>query len=231
VGSLTTYPQPFLQWLLQTTWQASVLICLVLLIQKVVGSRIGVRGCYWLWLVVLIRMAMFWTPPSPVSMHNLLPQPQLARFGWAATPRSGNVGSALAITDETFGTGGRGKADPAANGTQETEAEASLKSWASRWLNARTVILLLWLAGACTLASHIIASHIRLRRIIRREPPVINRWIHRLLRDCQKRMDIKRSDRQREQPCLIWMPEASPAIAEGGDGRLERSGTASYLPA
>jgi len=126
-------------------------------------------------------------------MHNLLPQPQLARFGWAATPRSGNVGSALAITDETFGTGGRGKADPAANGTQETEAEASLKSWASRWLNARTVILLLWLAGACTLASHIIASHIRLRRIIRREPPVINRWIHRLLRDCQKRMDIKRS--------------------------------------
>jgi beta-lactamase regulating signal transducer with metallopeptidase domain len=192
VGPLPIYPQPFLQWLLHASWQASVLICLVLLIQKVVGPRIGVRGRYWLWVVVLIRMAMFWTPPSPVSMHNLLPQPQLARFGWDATAQSGNVGSALAATDGTSATGRRGKAGPAANGTRETGAAASLQAWASHWVNAQITILLLWLAGACTLTGHIIVGYIRLWRIVRREPPVINRWIHRLLRDCQKQMGIKR---------------------------------------
>lgn len=193
MGPVTTYPQPFFQWLLQTSWQASVLICLILLIQRFLGRQLGVRGRYWLWLVVLVRMAMFWAPPSPVSVHNLLPLPQWEGYRWAATPQSGNVGSALAATNGAFATERRGKADPTANGTQKAGAPASLSARARLWENARTIILWLWLAGACVLAGHIIAGYVHLWRIVRRKPPVINRRIRRLLKDCQKQMGIRRA--------------------------------------
>jgi beta-lactamase regulating signal transducer with metallopeptidase domain len=192
--SLAMHSQPFFQWLLHTSWQAGILVCLILLIQKVLGRRIGVRERYWLWLVVLIRMAMFWVPPSPVSVYNLLPSPQLARYELAAAPQSGDVGSALAATDGTFATGGHSKAGPTANGTRRTEAATSAGSQAGHWWQGWTAILFLfWLAGALTLTGYIVASHIRLQRIVRREPAMINRPILRLLKDCQKQMGVKRA--------------------------------------
>jgi len=188
------FQQPFFQWLLHTSWQAGILVCLILLVQEALGRWIGVRGRYWLWLVVLIRMAMFWAPPSAVSVYNLLPPPELASYGLAATTQSGNVGPALASPDGTFATGGHGRAGPAANRTPGTEAAAGLRSRARHWLQGRgAVIFLLWLAGACTLTGCIVAGHVRLWRIVRREHPVINRWIHRLLRDCRRQMGIKRA--------------------------------------
>jgi len=183
---------PFFQWLLHTSWQAGILVFLILLIQKAMGRRIGVRGRYWLWLVVLIRMVMPWAPPSPVSMYNLLPPPRLASHGLAATAPSGNVGPAFPAMDGTFVMGVHGKAGPAADETQETQAATSLASWARHWLEGPTAVLfLLWLAGVCALAGYILAGYIRLWRIVRRECPVTDRRILDLLDKCQKQLGIK----------------------------------------
>ena len=183
MNPLVVPAQPFFQWLLHTSWQAGILVCLILLIQKALGRRLGVRGRYWLWLVLVIRLAMFWAPPSPVSVYNLLPAPQLAGYGSAATPQSGSVGPALTPTDGTDATGGYGGAGPAASG---------LASQARRLLDARGAILfVVWLAGACTLAGCIVAGHIRLRRIVRRESLVTDRRILDLLEECQRQMGTR----------------------------------------
>ena len=189
------FQQPFFQWLLAASWQAGVLVCLILLVQKALGRWIGVRGRYWLWLVLLIRMVMFSAPPSAVSVYNLLPPPRLAGGGSAATPQSGNVGSALAATEgPSIMMRGRAGAGPAADNVPETGVTTNLGSWARHWAQEwGAVLFLLWLAGACTLTGYIIAGHVHLRRIVRSEPPVINRWIHRLLRDCQRDMGMKRA--------------------------------------
>jgi len=185
---------PFFQWLLHTSWQAGILVCLILLIQKALGRRIGVRGCYWLWLVVLIRMVMPWAPPSAVSMYNLLPPPRLASHGLAATAQSGNVGPAFAAMDGTFVMGGHGKAGPAANETQETQAATGPGLWARRWLERQdTVLFLLWLAGVCALTGYILAGHIRLWRIVRRECPLTDRRILDLLDKCHRQLGIGRA--------------------------------------
>jgi len=194
VYPLTMHVQPFFLWLLRTSWQAGILVCLILLIQKALGRQIGVRGRYWLWLVLVIRMAMFWAPPSPVSVYNLLPTPQLAGYRIAATPQAGKVGPALATTDGTYATGGHGKAGPAAYSPREPGAAVSLASQAKHWVTRwDTVLFLLWLAGACTLTGHIIAAHIRLRRLVRHEPLVTDRRILDLLEDSQRQMGIKRA--------------------------------------
>ena len=65
--------QPFLAWLLETTLVASVVICLILVLQKLLGRRLGPRWSHALWLVLLLRMVLPWTPPSPVSLFSLIP--------------------------------------------------------------------------------------------------------------------------------------------------------------
>ncbi len=49
--------QLFFNWLVRTTCQAGVLVCLILLAQRVLGRWIGVRGRHCLWLLLLIRLA------------------------------------------------------------------------------------------------------------------------------------------------------------------------------
>ncbi|MHC4204644.1 MAG: M56 family metallopeptidase, partial [Planctomycetota bacterium] len=68
-----TYVQPFFGWLMQTTLIASVVTCLILLIQKVLGGKLGPRWCHALWLVLLIRMILPWAPSSRMSLFNLIP--------------------------------------------------------------------------------------------------------------------------------------------------------------
>ena len=66
--------QPFFQWLMRTSVQASVLIGLILLLQVALSRRLGVRWHNSLWLLLLISMVMPWKPRSPASLFNLMPR-------------------------------------------------------------------------------------------------------------------------------------------------------------
>ncbi|MBI4660876.1 MAG: PD40 domain-containing protein [Verrucomicrobia bacterium] len=63
----------FTGWLLQTSWQASVLIGLVLLSQGLLRNHLSAGWRYGLWLLVLVRLMLPAPPPSPFSLHNFLP--------------------------------------------------------------------------------------------------------------------------------------------------------------
>ena len=63
---------PFLAWLAWTSLQGSVLICLILLVQKIGRGKLPVRWCYCFWLLLLVRLALPWAPQSSMSVFNLL---------------------------------------------------------------------------------------------------------------------------------------------------------------
>ena len=58
--------------LLKASWQAAVLILLVLAVQWIFGRRLSPRWRYSLWLLVVARLALPWTIPSSVSVFNFL---------------------------------------------------------------------------------------------------------------------------------------------------------------
>ena len=62
--------------LLKASWQAAVLILLVLGAQWALGRRLAPRGRYALWLLVAARLALPWTVPSPLSLFNVVKMPQ-----------------------------------------------------------------------------------------------------------------------------------------------------------
>jgi hypothetical protein len=65
---------PFFEWLLRTSLQGSLLICLILLVKSVLRDRLPIRWHYYLWFLLLVRLAMPWAPQSRISIFNLVPQ-------------------------------------------------------------------------------------------------------------------------------------------------------------
>src|SRR5690242_138800 len=58
--------------LLKASWQAGVLILLVLAVQWAFRDRLSPRLRYGLWLLVVARLALPWTIPSGLSLFNVL---------------------------------------------------------------------------------------------------------------------------------------------------------------
>jgi bla regulator protein BlaR1 len=186
MGPLATNLEPFFDWLLRTTWQAGVLVCLILLLQRIAGRRLGVRGRYCLWLVLLVRLALPWAPHSPVSMYNLLPQPLTEVSGARPVPRLGPRDSSAVARDEPVA--GRVRAGPGAGGATETVGAGHLRPFRGRGLDARAanLLALLWLGGAGAFAGYITVVHVRVWRMLRRAKPVTDRNILDLLDDCKR---------------------------------------------
>ncbi len=71
--AVMTAIQPFFNWLLQATLSASLVICLILAVQKVFGRKLGSRWSHALWLVLLVRLVLPGTLPSQVNLLSLVP--------------------------------------------------------------------------------------------------------------------------------------------------------------
>ena len=72
--SFITELSSFFKWLLVSSLQVSVLVCLIMAIKAVVRRRLAVRWHYWLWLLLLARMVIPWAPQSSFSIFTLISQ-------------------------------------------------------------------------------------------------------------------------------------------------------------
>jgi len=179
--------QPFFVWLLRTTVQASLLICLVLLIQWAFRHRLGVRGRYLLWLVVVARLAMPWIPPSHLSVYNLLPHSWLQGFEAALSSHEGGPAHSAMTnslsTDRSFS-----RSASSVDGLSKNESTRRMQSREGQTLAGRIIIplSLLWLVGVCALAGYTVIRNWRLGQRVRRGRLVTDPMVLALLKDCKR---------------------------------------------
>ena len=195
--SLNIQLQPFFEWLLRTTVQASVLIALILLVQLILRGRLGIRWCYCLWLVLLIRMAMPWAPQSRVSMFNLIPQSLPQRQTEYARQEVGDDSADSDVADKSTAestpvttTGVAQDTSKAITAAPEIgkEAQGRLKPVVSEVAN---ILPLIWLTGALVLAVYVCAGNFNLWWLVTRERPLTDQSILELLEDCKSQMGIR----------------------------------------
>ncbi len=182
----------FFDWLLRSTCQVSVLICLVLLAQWALRRRLGVHGRYLLWSIVVLRMIMPWAPQSRLSVYNVLPiwaQPDyvynhqtgrnLLTIEMSQEPPSVKANEHIALA-------GKGRAKT--NSLPHTQSYKKRKI--SQWVMA--ALPLAWLAGALLLIIHILLHTIRIRHIIRNTPTSRDPELLKQLHACQREMGTDR---------------------------------------
>ncbi len=152
--------------LLKMSGQASILILLVLSAQWLCGRRLQPRWRCALWLLVLLRLALPWTIPSPASLFNVLKFPAAARPGPLETVPA-------LIMDAPIP-----QATPVAVAVPSTNGSGYWLAW-------------LWAAGALGLAGCAAVNHYKIHRGVTRRRPLIDGPTLNLLEDCKALMGVR----------------------------------------
>lgn len=176
-----------LMWLLSSTCQVGLLICLVLGLQWVLRHRLSVRARYSLWLLVVIRMALPWAPQSRLSLYSLLPDAPRRGYEALMAPEGKVSPTSSAERDEMYAAGPLASSGSVAYDTPSPARPLALP----RYMTAERItssLVFFWLAGACALGITILASNLRIWRRLRRLHLVSDPEVLALLDDCQRQM-------------------------------------------
>ncbi len=181
----------FFRWLLTSTIQVGVLICLILVVKAILRNRLAVRWHYWLWLVLLIRMAIPSAPQSNFSLYTLISQAERA----FVTERIAQVPPLPEPADKTAHI--TPAIAPEATNLPEVREPVTLNDTAQPWpqssadkLPFMIILSLLWFAVALVLGIFALVCNFRLWRIIRSQRPLTEGRTLDLLEDCKARMGV-----------------------------------------
>ena len=202
--AFTIHLSPFFEWLLRTTIQGSILVCLIFLVKSVVKHRLQIRWHYYLWLILLIRLALPWSPQSRISIFNLLTQSgsllkiEAMKIIIQSDGGASNKGQFEPAPDQMSNGALRSESQPASDSASETVttnkdkiAPAVTQPSRSQTIGLSKVLPLIWLAGALILAGYILLRNIILWRAVKSERQVTDQQILELLEDCKMQMRIQ----------------------------------------
>jgi len=87
-GEFLQTSRPVLDWVVRTTWEASLIAALVLAAQVALRGRVSARWRYNLWLLVVARLLLPVVPGSHYSPFNLVQLPQAGQDSRPAAVRA-----------------------------------------------------------------------------------------------------------------------------------------------
>lgn len=209
-----------LVWLWHATWQASVLVGLVLLAQTLFRSKLPASWRYALWLLVLIRLVAPVVPESPASVFNL------AKVTWPERPA------------DLFRPGGKDMAWrrqrglnldalplPAAGLSNASASEAGQSTgmslgtgleggsvaveWSRRFSNVTVLagLFWVWFSGVVCFSLRLFVGHYCFAGRLRQRVPIGNPRLLALWKHCRQRAGVT------EEMELIETPDVdSPAL-------------------
>lgn len=171
-------------WLARTSAEASLIAVLILAVQRLLRRRLQARWHYCLWLILLVRLLMPWTPESRLSVFNAAPFLQTEGLA------GGLHGAGLKPEG----------AAPAVWMPPTVSSSQGLNTAAPSLLIARrlpfivgkiTPLSLLWLLGALAFGAHIAVANLRFWVKIRKLPELDDARILGLFSRCRALMGLR----------------------------------------
>jgi beta-lactamase regulating signal transducer with metallopeptidase domain len=200
--ALSTQLPPFFQWLVKVSFQASLLVCLILLIRIVLRERLPIRWHYYLWLLLLVHLSLPWSPQSRLSIYNLYQPSRWAgptQFAAEDTsPQSTAAGQAEGSiqTQAKTTSGAEATTKPSTRATLDSQHQRSTMPpgegdrTGAHWAIVLAALPVLWLFGAITLGGYVLARNIWLWRAVKKERALTNQQILDLLEDCKMQIRV-----------------------------------------
>jgi beta-lactamase regulating signal transducer with metallopeptidase domain len=194
----------------RVSWQASLLVLLVLLAQGLMRQRLSPSWRSALWLLVVVRLLLPVTPSSGWSLFNLtggrvVPATSASNgIGWGDAGEGTGLAAAeaarlevgpwwsAAMEDrvEHFGDAWAAQRGPVPSSDWAVESVEAVKSVgsAARPFHWMAILFWVWLAGILVLGLRVGGSAVMLTRRIRQEPPVTNPEVLAMFVECRRDM-------------------------------------------
>lgn len=206
-----------MNWLWRVSWQAGVLVLLVLVAQCIFRAKLAPKWRYALWLLVLGRLLLPASFQSAMSIFNYANAERITRFAPtnAAQNPSPQIASQIERTDfsdtalvktqfqnESENFSAVAQSQKQANAPEMIHSRKPHRAWP--W---KPTLFFGWLFGVCVLAARLMWGNISFARRLRGKIPVQDPRVLSPLRECESLMNIRR-----KIPVIETSDVQSPAL-------------------
>ncbi|PFA84397.1 M56 family metallopeptidase [Bacillus cereus] len=177
-----TYLSTLFDWLLETTIMASILVGFVLCVKVLLRNQLTARWHYALWLILIVRLILPWSPDSSYSLYSILSH--------------GYVTSTSLIQKEANVSGLKVMNEPAkytvnSNDSNKSLVESSSKEKVAKHISMYEICLYVWILGVFCLGALTLIANRRLYLYIQKQPIITDERILNIFEGCKEMMSIK----------------------------------------
>ncbi len=168
--------EPFFSWLLQTSWQASILAALILVLQRLFRRFLPPAWSFGLWLILLVKLLLPVSPSSQLSLFNFVSIEKLILNDQRVAAEDSRQGIGMGIS----GLGDEKQSVSADSVASDQSATINL----SLLLTATWLIVAFMLLGRTAYVNIGVLSHARKLR------PLIDGEVLNLLENCKSELRV-----------------------------------------
>lgn len=184
---INVYLPHFFDWLIETSLMASILVGFILCIKILFRNKLTPWWQYMLWIVLMIRLLLPWSPDSSYSIYSLLSySSSVSEVIQKNTPSPENT-----VNDEMQHT-----VELESNSKtviKNSEPEVNVSSEQQTTLSLYKVALYVWLAGVIILVVMTFITNRRLYSYIKKQPDITDEQVVTVFNRCKQSMKIKKA--------------------------------------
>ncbi|WP_242785578.1 M56 family metallopeptidase [Bacillus cereus] len=210
---INVYLPRFFDWLIETSIMASILVGLILCIKVLFRNKLTPRWQYMLWIILIIRLVLPWSPDSSYSIYSVLTyksddafissQNHVASFlSKERMQELKGIDNKKVLTQEDTYTSSSTQTDQ----TNKTQAGSNEKQ-EDKSISFYTTCIYIWLTGVLLLSVATFVMNRRLLLYIKKQPAITDEKIVQIFEKCKQSMSI-----QRNIPLFVSGKVSSPTV-------------------
>ncbi|WP_218939949.1 M56 family metallopeptidase, partial [Bacillus thuringiensis] len=203
----------FFDWIIETSIMASILVGLILCIKVLFRNQLTPRWQYMLWIILIIRLVLPWSPDSSYSIYSVLTYKNDVAFISSQNPVANfltkermqelkDVDDTKVLTKEdtyTSNSTKTGQANKTQTGMNEKQDDETIPFY--------TICMYIWLTGVILLSVATFIMNRRLLLYIKKQPVITDEKIVQIFEKCKQSMSI-----QRNIPLFVSGKVSSPTV-------------------
>lgn len=178
-------PSSFFDWLIETSLMASILVGFILCIKMLFRNKLTPRWQYMLWIVLMIRLLLPWSPDSSYSIYSLLSYrssvSEVIPKNMPSTESIVNIESDRTVESNS----------KMVTKTSEPEVEVSLEQQTP--FSLYKLAMYVWLVGVFLLAVITFITNRRLYSYIKKQPDITDEQVVTVFNRCKQSMKMKKA--------------------------------------
>ncbi|MFU2031062.1 M56 family metallopeptidase [Bacillus wiedmannii] len=182
---INVYLPHFFDWLIETSLMASILVGFILCIKILFRNKLTPRWQYMLWIVLMIRLFLPWSPDSSYSIYSLLSYrssvSEVIPKNMPSTESIVNIESDRTVESNSKMV------------TKTSEPEVEVSSEQQTTFSLYKIALYVWLAGVIVLAFITFLTNRRLYSYIKKQPDITDEQVVTVFNRCKQSMKIKKA--------------------------------------
>ncbi|MDC7973700.1 M56 family metallopeptidase [Bacillus sp. BLCC-B18] len=184
---INVYLPHFFDWLIETSLMASILVGFILCIKVLFRNKLTPRWQYMLWIVLMIRLLLPWSPDSSYSIYSLLSYSssvsEVIQKNTSSLENTVNNEIKQTVELETNSETVIKNSEPEVNASAEQQTTLSLYK----------IALYVWLAGVIVLAVITFITNRRLYSYIKKQPDITDEQVVTVFNRCKQSMKMKKA--------------------------------------